>query len=173
MLLVCCGPSELCGDRRGCCSNTFERDSRFSGIGPLVYAESWPSRKDIRSRRAWLGPLSPVSLCTHVSEVFLLPVVLLDCRRRLDTLLLRICAIRANRKAVTFLFSRSAPLAGLPRSFRGSWILIHGRSRGWSLSMQEFLLRGETWRGARATIMRRTSWSRILVFGGYKHPPRR
>ena len=70
MLLVCCEPSELGGDKSGCCSNTFGIDSRFSGIGPLVYAESWPSRNDIRSRRAWFGPLSPISLCSHTSEIF-------------------------------------------------------------------------------------------------------
>jgi hypothetical protein len=67
MLLVCCEGSEFSGETRGCLSNTVCGVSRFSGIGPLVYAESWPSRNDMRSRRAWFGPLSTISFRSAVS----------------------------------------------------------------------------------------------------------
>lgn len=58
------------------------------------------------------------------------PIILFDRRRRLDALLFGIGAVRADRKAMTFLFTRSASLARLPRSFRGSRILIYFRSGG-------------------------------------------
>jgi hypothetical protein len=48
----------------------FVSPSRDFGGGELVYAASCVSRKDIRSRRAWLGPLAIVNIAPPKSFIF-------------------------------------------------------------------------------------------------------
>ena len=172
ILLVCCELSELSRDKRGYCSNIFSIDSRFSGMGPLVYAESWPSRNDIRSRRAWFGPLSLISLCSHTSgklSTCYIP------RLQTEAGYIAPSHLRNSRRQESHDISVSAFYIARRTS---SLVSRVADSHPWSFTPWEPLEAGISfaWRnmaGARATIMRRPSWSRILVCGGYKHPPRR
>lgn len=55
----------------------------------------------------------------------LIPPILFNSRRRLDTLLLRALAIRTNGEAMAFLLPRATPLTALPRPLRRSRVVIH------------------------------------------------